>query len=1443
MQRMTNKLLSIKLLIVFSFLFLVPFVKANAVTVWFDTNGGDYVEEQYLEEGDKVTRPEDPYRDGYQFAGWYQDDTFNISFLFDEYTVENYNITIFAKWEEIISSGRAEITLPVAGETLNRDWSTDDDTFTITNVSYYLGDTYLDDNYVFLPATSYEIFVTVLPNDGYVIDTEHAMFTFNYHESEFYGYSGNAAVYRFIHEVPEAGVIRIQSDIGSAFYPNMIAGFSGQDSDEVLHTARITNTGSVPVTVVDHAPTANGPFGTYWYDSSIVLNPNDYIDIRLRLFESSAYANTPGYYEGEYEIIATSVDNEEDTFTIYIPTNVTLFEYKENTITFNSNGGSEIQSGHAYTGELLNRPENPINGNNALVDWCKDEELTMPFDFENEQVWDDMTLYAKWVPGATISFVTDGDPIDPIVVPIGLPFIDLAMFLNPTYSENPLMYLSGIKLNSLENAPLTDEDIFSLSVEEDTVVYLIWSEKEIINQIVLNLNNHVDGWEVGSFYNEETERMEPLGNVPSLYPIWGENRYGSDYQEFITNDDELLIGTLVADNEYYARTTVFLCGDEFVFADDILSHIVVENATFISAEFLEDGRISVKVKFTALDNNYEPEHNDEITIDFNSNGGTEYEPVTFPWEDGTILPTPERNGYIFGGWANLGEHNEILEWYEGGEEVHYNYNVTLSAIWYLEENEVISLNIGARNPINGDTIGQVERSDEWGSWVEPDRFPDVWGDEENAHYHIQSARYVEGLCPDEESFACVEDFYGTFETDNYYYINIEIRTDDGYFITENVLDNILVNGVAPEEVYGVYGMTDTVFVAKVKAVKEIYLVRFMDGEAELFNRNVRYDETVEEPNPAPQNGNYYVVGWYLDETLNNPYDFTTRVTTDFDLFAKWELNQNAVGNIRVGGNPTSISECNNCNSVTITYSFGTMTITGNLSNIETDNNQYLIYGLGDITVNVTGENVIIRNNGENVGASYNGTLTAGNELRIDAEVDVPNVPIVDDYDDIRFNITWNKSFVNVRINSKDVIEESQEFGLETYSYDNILVENAGYVGSDKTNTFRFITRFGDYEVTEFTINDVLYTEENENVEVTDEGWFITVPGATVYTISGTGNEEITPPRTILWANVDANTEAEEYDEDMLVEHGSVKIVGVYSEGEKVAGSTEADNDGMGYAVVEPGDDVIFEFTPEYGYQLTGILVNGMEVSSEAAMNQYKFVMPDANVHFQAVFKKTEDIVKSNTDKVKSGEITLGNTLEGGSAKLTITDVELSSDKIKGFENAAGDNTISSYLDIDLYNIFYKGKDDENDVWSTKISELENEATITIKLADDVDVTKVVLVHNIHDGEQYEIIEIESYDEVNHTITFKTKSFSNYAIALKNTENSTTDTSTNPTPNQTDTTETPGTTTTTDNSSTNTNTNNPKTGDSILTYVLIMLGSGITLLCLIAYYRKNKKNEA
>ena len=98
---------------------------------------------------------------------------------------------------------------------------------------------------------------------------------------------------------------------------------------------------------------------------------------------------------------------ESSTITVREGTNVLnlKLEAAPLTITFETNGGSEIAAQTVTTGSCAAEPENPVKPagkkaynreNYAFAGWFTDEELTKAYDF-SLPVKDDLTLYAKWI--------------------------------------------------------------------------------------------------------------------------------------------------------------------------------------------------------------------------------------------------------------------------------------------------------------------------------------------------------------------------------------------------------------------------------------------------------------------------------------------------------------------------------------------------------------------------------------------------------------------------------------------------------------------------------------------------------------------------------------------------------------------------------------------------------------------------------------------------------------------------------------------------------------------------------------------------------------------------------------------------------------------------------------------------------------------------------------
>lgn len=196
----------------------------------------------------------------------------------------------------------------------------------------------------------------------------------------------------------------------------------------------------------------------------------------------------------------------------------------------------------------------------------------------------------------------------------------------------------------------------------------------------------------------------------------------------------------------------------------------------------------------------------------------------------------------------------------------------------------------------------------------------------------------------------------------------------------------------------------------------------------------------------------------------------------------------------------------------------------------------------------------------------------------------------------------------------------------------------------------------------------------------------------------------------------------------------------------------------------------FEFKPDYGYQATHVRMTEDDpiplsdagFSAAEAIRTFRFaVYPDAHTHFSVIFTATEDIVKANAASISEGGVELATgELDGGSAVLEVNEANVTNQG--DFEEAAEGYVVSEYLDISLYNVFYKGN--AEDVWSTPVENLDNPAEITLRLEDGIDTENVKIVHEKDNGD-FEVLPAD-YNPVTQEITFSTSSFSNYAIAYE-----------------------------------------------------------------------------
>ncbi|MBY0121148.1 cadherin-like beta sandwich domain-containing protein [Bacillus sp. S/N-304-OC-R1] len=99
----------------------------NSYNVHFEVDGGSSIDSQLIQEDRKVSKPEDPIKEGYSFAGWYKDNEYTTEFDFN--TAVNGDITLYAKWENERSSDAALSNLTISPFAFTEPFASDKENY------------------------------------------------------------------------------------------------------------------------------------------------------------------------------------------------------------------------------------------------------------------------------------------------------------------------------------------------------------------------------------------------------------------------------------------------------------------------------------------------------------------------------------------------------------------------------------------------------------------------------------------------------------------------------------------------------------------------------------------------------------------------------------------------------------------------------------------------------------------------------------------------------------------------------------------------------------------------------------------------------------------------------------------------------------------------------------------------------------------------------------------------------------------------------------------------------------------------------------------------------------------------------------------------------------------------------------------------------------------
>ena len=263
-------------------------------------------------------------------------------------------------------------------------------------------------------------------------------------------------------------------------------------------------------------------------------------------------------------------------------------------------------------------------------------------------------------------------------------------------------------------------------------------------------------------------------------------------------------------------------------------------------------------------------------------------------------------------------------------------------------------------------------------------------------------------------------------------------------------------------------------------------------------------------------------------------------------------------------------------------------------------------------------------------------------------------------------------------------------------------------------------------------------------------------------LDGSGSQHIQIDKkvnTITWAYDDVR-----YGKDAYLEHGTAEIIAV--NGTPVAKlpvdptnfATNAGNKDGGHFAADPGDKITIKLTPDYGYQLSGVQLNGgATLEAQKDVSTFTFTMPNTSVHFKGIFTKSEDAVVTTGNTVKNAAIANGaNATNSGNLELKVSDnTEYNTAAATAL---VSDAVAAEAVDLSLNQVVSKGNGTN---WETGITEFEKPITLSLALKDYDANYDYTVVRN-HNGKLTAL----DTTAINGTVSFATNQFSTYVIVKK-----------------------------------------------------------------------------
>ncbi|MNB81788.1 Internalin-A precursor [compost metagenome] len=366
-------------------------------------------------------------------------------------------------------------------------------------------------------------------------------------------------------------------------------------------------------------------------------------------------------------------------FTTQITANVSIekkWAATQYTITFNTDGGTTVESQKVDNGSTAVRPDDdPGKYGYAFAGWYSDSELTHEYNFAST-VSSDLTIYAKWVPRTyTVSFNTNG----------GTAVQAQSITYNEKAAQPEAPAKDGYGFGGwYSNAALTTAYNFNAPVTKNVTLYAKWVKDSYT--VSFNSNGGTAIGAVAVPYGTSVAQPEAPTKAGYTFGGWYVNAaLTTKYIFTAAVEDDL---TLYAKWTPIVHTISFNTGGGSSVAVQKVND--GETATLPGAPAKEgygfdgwyiDEALMMPYDFSAPVTGdltlYAKWKANSYTVSFNSNGGTAVSSQAVAYGAPAQQPAaPVKTGYTFGGWYS---DSALTTVYDFSAPV--QGNVTLYAKW------------------------------------------------------------------------------------------------------------------------------------------------------------------------------------------------------------------------------------------------------------------------------------------------------------------------------------------------------------------------------------------------------------------------------------------------------------------------------------------------------------------------------------------------------------------------------------------------------------------------------------------------------------------------------------------------------------------------------------------------------------------------------------------